>query len=76
MPQLHLYVPEETAEKLRKRAAGRNLSLSRYLAQIVEAELAAGWPDGYFEDVLGSVSDPDFRRPSQLPLEERAASDG
>jgi hypothetical protein len=54
MPQLHLYVPDEVARRLRQQARARKLTLSRYLAEIVEREIAGGWPDGYFEDVVGS----------------------
>ena len=54
MPQLHFYVPEEVAEKLRQRAKAGGLSLSKYLATVVSQEVAEGWPDGYFEEVLGS----------------------
>lgn len=54
MPQLHLYVPEEVAVKLRERAKARGLSLSKYLAEIVAKEVVAGWPAGYFESVVGS----------------------
>lgn len=54
MPQLHFYVPEEVAEKLRQRAEAEGLSLSKYLATVVSQEVAEGWPDGYFEEVLGS----------------------
>lgn len=54
MPQLHFYVPEEVAEKLRQRAKADGVSLSKYLAAVVSQEVAEGWPDGYFEEVLGS----------------------
>jgi hypothetical protein len=54
MPQLHLYVRDEVAERLRQRAKERKLTLSRYLAEIVERETAVGWPRGYLEEVVGS----------------------
>jgi len=54
MPQLHFYVSEEVAEKLRRRAEADGLSLSKYLASVVSQEVADGWPDGYFEQALGS----------------------
>jgi hypothetical protein len=54
MPQLHFYVPNEVAEKLRERAKARGLSLSKYLADIVSQEVAQGWPEAYFEEVVGS----------------------
>ena len=54
MPQLHLYVPEEVAVKLRECAKVRGVSLSKYLAEVVSKEAAVGWPAGYFESVVGS----------------------
>ena len=54
MPQLHLYVPQEIAEALRKQAEAKHMSLSRYLAAIVKREIAGGWPEDFFEKVAGS----------------------
>lgn len=72
MPQLHLYVPEETAERLRKQARSRGLSLSKYLAEIVGRETSAEWPEGFFDEVLGGWLGEPLLRPSQLELEERS----
>jgi post-segregation antitoxin (ccd killing protein) len=54
VPQLHLYVPEETADLVRERARARGTSVSRYLAEVVQRELRHGWPEGWFDDVVGS----------------------
>lgn len=72
MPQLHLYVPEETAERLRKQARSRGLSLSKYLAEIVGRETSAEWPEGFFDEVIGGWLGEPLLRPSQLELEERS----
>jgi len=53
MPQLHLYVSDELAERLREKAKARRLPLSRYLSEVVAREVAPSWPAGFFEDVLG-----------------------
>ncbi|MFZ0451544.1 MAG: hypothetical protein WAL98_20080 [Desulfatiglandaceae bacterium] len=53
MPQLNLYVPEEVAVKIRKKAGARNISISRYLADVIKREVGQGWPEGYFEKVCG-----------------------
>ena len=53
MPQLHLYVPEDIALKVQQQAKERNLSVSRYLADVIKREVGEGWPDGYFERVCG-----------------------
>ena len=69
MPQLHLYVPNEVAKRLREQAKIRKMSLSKYLAEIVQRETPTGWPEGYFEEVVGSWVG-DFEEPEDLPLEE------
>lgn len=71
MPQLHLYVPDETAERLRSRAEKRGMSLSGYLAEVVGREVdGERWPEGFFEEVLGGWEG-EFERPPQGPYEER-----
>jgi hypothetical protein len=68
MPQLHLYVPETTAEALKRQAQTRGVSLSKYLAEILTREVTDGWPEGYFDN-LGWEGD--LTRPAQPGLETR-----
>ena len=71
MPQLHLYVPDTTAEFLKRRAEERGLTLSRYLAEVVRKEAdTEKWPEGFFEDVLGTWEG-ELTRPPQGLYEER-----
>lgn len=70
MPQLHLYVPEDVAERLKAQAKARNISVSKYLAEIAQREAAAAWPDGYFESVIGAWAGEPLQRPEQPDLEE------
>ena len=53
MPQLHLYVPEDVAAKVREKAKARHLTVSRYLAEVIKREVGEGWPEEYFEKVCG-----------------------
>ncbi len=71
MPQMHFYVPEETAKQLRERARAKGLSVSRYLASVVSRDIDQGWPEGYFEKVVGKWQGGTLRRPPQGELEER-----
>lgn len=71
MPQLHLYVSEEVAAQLRAQAKARKMSLSKYLAEIVKRETQTGWPEGYFERVVGGWEGEALERPEPLELEER-----
>ena len=70
MPQLHMYVSDEVAQSLRRRAAARSQSLSKYLAELARREVGSGWPEGYFERVVGGWHG-DLARPPQPPLEVR-----
>jgi uncharacterized protein YllA (UPF0747 family) len=72
MPQLRFTVSEEIATKLRKKAAERNWNLSKYIAEIVKKEVDVdGWPEGYFEQVVGSWKGQGIEEPEDLPLQER-----
>lgn len=68
--QLHLYLPDDVAERVKARAAARGLSVSRYLAELVSREVATGWPDGFFETVVGGWQG-DLERPPDSELEVR-----
>jgi post-segregation antitoxin (ccd killing protein) len=70
VPQLNLYVPEDTARLLRQRAKARGVSVSRYLASVVLREAADQWPAGYFRNAVGAWRG-ELKRPRQLPLEKR-----
>lgn len=73
MPQLHLYVPDTTAELLKRRAKERGVTLSKYLAEVVVQEVdGEGWPEGFFENVLG-VWEGELERAPQGLYEDREA---
>ena len=61
MPQLTIYLDEETAEKAREAAQRAGFSLSRWAREKLSAAADVGktWPEGYF-DLFGSIDDPDF----------------
>lgn len=71
MPQLHLYVPERLASLVRERARSRRKSVSSYLADLVRREVASGWPEGFFDDVVGGWVGRPLRRPSHGRFESR-----
>jgi hypothetical protein len=71
MPQLHLYVPEATAAQVAARAKARGISVSKLLAEMVHREIGRGWPDGFFEEVVGGWHGEPLERPHQLSFEER-----
>ena len=65
MVQLQLYVPENVAVRIRENAKKKGLSVSRYLAEIVRKELEDGWPEGFFEEVVGGWKGDSVTRPPQ-----------
>ena len=71
MPQLHFSVSEDIAEKVRSRALHSNMTVSRYLADIVAREVGDGWPPGFFDEVVGSWQGPSLERPPQGEYEVR-----
>lgn len=64
MTQLQCDIPEETATRLLQKANQMNLSVSKYLAQLIEQDLKVGWPEGYF-DLFGSCQDAPLERLTQ-----------
>jgi hypothetical protein len=70
MPQLHFYLPESLAVRIRQRARARGVSVSRYVAEIMRNEVGDEWPEGYFEEVVGGWKG-ELERPGQGEPEER-----
>lgn len=64
MPQLHLYLPDDVADEVRRRAASRGLTVSRFLVEIVSREVSMGWPPGWFDRVVGGWKG-ELERPPQ-----------
>jgi hypothetical protein len=73
MAQLYFYVPDGTADAIRRKAAARNLPVSKYLAQIVKREVIDDWPAGFFDKIIGGWSGEPLSRPPQGEPEKRDA---
>jgi hypothetical protein len=71
MPQLHFYVPEQVAERVRLEANAAGLTISQYLAELVKRELHPGWPEGFFEEVVGGWQGEPLQRGEQGNYEDR-----
>ncbi len=74
MAQLHFYIPDPIAEKIKHKAEHAHLSVSKYLVELVKREVADQWPEGYFE-LSGKWHGDTLERPSQGNYEERAEFD-
>jgi len=70
MAQLHFYLPDHIAEKLKNKAKKAHLSVSKYMAEIAKREVENEWPEGYFE-LFGQWQGEELERAEQLPYEQR-----
>lgn len=74
MAQLHFYLPDSLAEKLKVKAEKAHLSVSKYMAELAKRELENEWPEGYFE-LFGTWQGEELKRPDQLSFENRESFD-
>ncbi len=71
MPQLHLYVSDDVAAKVRQRAEACQMTVSDYLTELIKRDIGAGWPEGFFEEVIGGWQGEPLCRPPQGHVEQR-----
>ena len=71
MPQIHFYVPESVAVKVKQRAQAAGVSTSRFVAELVKREVDAAWPPGFFEEIVGGWQGEPLQRPPQGQFEVR-----
>ena len=74
MAQLHFYIPDSVADKVKVKAEHAHLSVSKYLAELVKREVANQWPEGYF-DSFGQWEGEPLQRPTQDAFEQRETLD-
>jgi hypothetical protein len=59
MPQVSLYIDEETLKRIEIAAKTEHLSLSKYVSLKLRGSLADQWPERYGE-LFGSITDTSF----------------
>ncbi len=64
MAQLHFYIPDAVADKIKIKAEHAHLSVSKYLAELAKREVGNQWPEDYFEK-LGTWKGEPLQRASQ-----------
>ncbi len=74
MAQLHFYIPDAVADKIKLKADHAHLSVSKYLAELVKREVINQWPEDYFEK-LGKWEGEPLQRPNQEAYEQREILD-
>jgi hypothetical protein len=73
VPQLHTYLPARLAARVVAKAKARGVPVSRYLADLIRGDVGLGWPDAFFDNVVGGWQGRPLRRPHQGPVENREA---
>ncbi len=71
MAQLHCYVPDEVANRIRRQAAQAGMSVSRYLAELACRDAGPEWPEGYAARVFRCPEGGNMERTVQGEYEAR-----
>ena len=74
MAQLHFYIPDSVADKIKLKAKHAHLPVSKYLAELVKREVVDQWPENYF-DSFGKWDGETLQRPIQGTFEAREKID-
>lgn len=69
MPQISLYVDEETLRKVESAAKRQHVSISKWVSEQIRSKIEPVYPLG-FEDLFGSLAEDDLVRPDQGAFEK------
>ena len=69
MPQLSLYLDDDTMDLLRQDAAREGVSLSKHASRVIRESSTSAWPKGFF-DLYGALDDDTFVVPPELSWED------
>ena len=64
MPQISLYIDDESLRKVERAASKNNVSVSKWMAEQISLNVVADYPEG-FESLFGSVKEGELVRPEQ-----------
>jgi len=65
MPQLSLYIDQETLDRVTERAGSENVSVSKLVTTILARDLSDTWSQEFL-DTYGSIQDPTFVVPDEI----------
>jgi hypothetical protein len=71
MPQLSVYLDDDTIAQVKERAKAGNISVSKFFANALDTYMSTQWPEG-FETLFGSISDETFERQPDMPFSSDA----
>jgi len=61
MPQVSLYLDAKTLKAVETKAKAWNMSISKYLKELIQKDVHSNWPKDYFAP-FGSIKDPTFKQ--------------
>ncbi|BDA77850.1 hypothetical protein LPTSP3_g07800 [Leptospira kobayashii] len=62
MPQLSLYIDQETLKKIESAAKKEKISISQWVKGKLQNSFETKWPENYFM-LYGAIADDSFRQP-------------
>lgn len=65
MPQISLYIDENTLEKIGEIAKNENLSISKWVENNIKSLIKNRYPEDFFS-LFGAINDDSFQRPEEL----------
>ncbi|MCF7949757.1 MAG: hypothetical protein K9M94_14300 [Spirochaetia bacterium] len=65
MPQISLYIDEETLEKLKAAASRERISISKWVAHRIRSQVEPEYP-AYYDELFGSIDDETFTEPEKI----------
>lgn len=65
MPQISLYIDENTLKKVENAALKQHVSISKWVAEQIRTRVDPIYPVN-FEDLFGSITDDSFKRPQEM----------
>ncbi|RLE18157.1 MAG: hypothetical protein DRJ61_14320 [Acidobacteria bacterium] len=71
MPQLHLYVNDDVAADIKRRANETGMSVSRFLALMIRERTPTDWPEDWFDRIPGGWQGRPLVREPQGKFETR-----
>ena len=69
MPQISLYIDDETLKKVGRAAKLENKSISKWVSSRIKTSLSNSWPQDWFT-LFGSLNDETFKEPDELNFSE------
>jgi len=65
MPQISLYIDEDTLEKIEHIAKNENISISKWVGNNIKSLIKNQYPNDFFS-LFGAIGDETFQKPEYL----------